>query len=301
MLQFDNDDRPLIPCKTIVKTLLFTRYTAAAAMKKIIGLTVFSALLLVCTGLVVLHRTRTVIVEEKRITRYHCEQCKNPTSLNAPVLSFDAIDKTNNAKNFSPVIISLSPNTYIPTIETERLLFRQISMADLQPLHEILACVENAQSNTWKTHKDITETKEFIADMLAEYQLGKAAVWAVIDKTSGAMIGTARFVEWVPAHKRAVIGWTVHSPYWSRGYGTEIAKMLIEYGMKYLNLNRIEIIVRVDNQASSRIAQKAGMSHECRFRDHWLLKDEWLTFDQYAIVRQEIAHTLATPTPKVAS
>ncbi|MGD1997422.1 MAG: GNAT family N-acetyltransferase [Candidatus Dependentiae bacterium] len=223
---------------------------------------------------------------------YRCEKCGTPTALNAPEGNLCDVDKTNNADNFHPVITSVTPDMFVPIIETTRLRFRRMNNDDLQRLHTMYSRTEVAQSNTWQPYETIADTQKMLDESISDYRKGKKAAWIVEEKHSGEMVGTARFVMWYPRDQRAVLGWSIDSPYWGYGYGTECARMLIEYGAKYLNINRMQAIVRLDNAASRRVAIKAGMSHHARLRDHWFLKGEWLTFDQYAILRSEIAHKL---------
>ena len=225
-------------------------------------------------------------------TRYECEKCGKITAMNVPHGSLRTIDKTNNADNFEPVITAVTPDPYLPIIETARLRFRPLHQEDKQRLFEIYSRNENAQSNNFKMHVTPDDTQKMLDETIEKYRKGTGAAWVVIDRATGELIGTARYVAWYSKDQRAVLGWTIDAPYTGRGFGTETARMLIEYGAKYLNINRMQVIIRLDNVGSTRVAIKAGMSHHCRLRDHWLFRGEWISFEQYAILRHEIAHKL---------
>jgi len=77
--------------------------------------------------------------------------------------------------------------------------------------------------------------------------------------------------------------------YWSRGYGTEAARLIIRYGFEQLNLHRIGSGAIGFNERSIRMHKRVGFTEEGRqrqaifkngaFQDHVLfgfLRDEWL-------------------------
>jgi len=76
--------------------------------------------------------------------------------------------------------------------------------------------------------------------------------------------------------------------YWSKGYGTEAAQLLIRYGFEQLNLHRISSGAISFNERSLRLHRRVGFKEEERqreamfkngkFHDHvmfGLLRDEW--------------------------
>ena len=53
---------------------------------------------------------------------------------------------------------------------------------------------------------------------------------------------------------------------WNKGYGTEVMRLLVQYGFESLNLNRVYLRVDEDNLGGIRAYEKAGFVHEGRFR-----------------------------------
>ncbi len=75
---------------------------------------------------------------------------------------------------------------------------------------------------------------------------------------------------------------------WGKGYGTEAMRLMVDYGFRQLNLNRIYLHVFETNPAGIRSYEKAGFSLEGRLREarftdgHYIdilvmsiLKSEW--------------------------
>ncbi len=53
---------------------------------------------------------------------------------------------------------------------------------------------------------------------------------------------------------------------WNKGYGTEVMRLLLEFGFGTMNLNRIYLRVDAANKGGIRAYEKAGFVHEGRFR-----------------------------------
>jgi len=63
---------------------------------------------------------------------------------------------------------------------------------------------------------------------------------------------------------KAEIGYVFGRPYWNQGYATEILQHWIDWGLAQENIHRISAFCDVDNTASARVMQKAGMALEGR-------------------------------------
>ena len=64
------------------------------------------------------------------------------------------------------------------------------------------------------------------------------------------------------ALRGAHIGYWIDRNYANRGYTTQAVKVLTDFGFETLGLHRIEINVRPENEASCRVAEKAGYHFE---------------------------------------
>lgn len=69
-------------------------------------------------------------------------------------------------------------------------------------------------------------------------------------------------------HGRAELGYWVGVPYWGRGYATEAAEAIIDFGFTELGLTRIYAQRYARNPASGRVLEKLGMRREGTLRSH---------------------------------
>jgi RimJ/RimL family protein N-acetyltransferase len=81
-------------------------------------------------------------------------------------------------------------------------------------------------------------------------------------------------------HARAEIGYWTAKSYWGRGFCTEAATAVLEYGFTALSLNRIQASVLPRNPASRRVLEKLGMQCEGLLRQyirkHEIYEDLWM-------------------------
>jgi RimJ/RimL family protein N-acetyltransferase len=77
---------------------------------------------------------------------------------------------------------------------------------------------------------------------------------------------------------------------WARGRGvmTRAVRMLAEWAFEEFALRRIEIIVATENRASSRVAEKAGFTHEGVLRQYRENKGIWRDHDMWSLLRDEV-------------
>jgi [ribosomal protein S5]-alanine N-acetyltransferase len=60
-----------------------------------------------------------------------------------------------------------------------------------------------------------------------------------------------------------------------KGIATDVAKLLIDFGFKELNLHRIYATCDSRNIGSSKVLEKIGMIKEGRIHEDMLVKDDW--------------------------
>lgn len=75
--------------------------------------------------------------------------------------------------------------------------------------------------------------------------------------------------------------------YWSKGYGTEAAKLVINYGFQQLNLHRIYSTAVAFNERSIKLHKKVGFREEGRLRQAMFKNGQYHDLVQFGILREE--------------
>lgn len=75
--------------------------------------------------------------------------------------------------------------------------------------------------------------------------------------------------------------------YWNRGYGTEAARLMVDYGFGELNLHRINSTVFEFNERSRRMHLRVGFTEEGRQREMIYRKGRYWDLVILGILREE--------------
>lgn len=184
----------------------------------------------------------------------------------------------------------------LPTLETERLLLRKITLEDAWDMHYYGSNENVSKYVTWETHKSLSDTREFIEFVLTKYENKKIAPWGIEYKENGKLIGTIDFVSWQLKHNIAEIGYVLSQDYWGKGITTEAAKEVIKFGFENMDLVRIQARCDIENIGSARVMEKVGMTFEGVIRKGIFVKSKHRDIKMYSIINEEIS---TIPKPKI--
>ena len=145
-------------------------------------------------------------------------------------------------------------------ITAGRLHLRPWHEADASALQRLLDDPEIAR---WTPHPSpyrLEHARERIARDAGHWQAGTRAELAVLDSTTGELLGTAGFYRISGADAEA--GWTTAAPARGQGVAADAVSALCRWGFSELGLQRVHAAVRVGNWASRRVAEKAAFRFE---------------------------------------
>ncbi len=146
-------------------------------------------------------------------------------------------------------------------IETERLILRHLTMADLDALAALYADPEVRRyfPEGTQTYEQTREELEWITDVYyGRYGYG---LWATILKESGAFIGRCGLLPTeIGGRTEVEVAYLLDKNYWGRGLATEAARAIVEYAFATLPVDRVLCIFEPENTASRRVAAKVGMT-----------------------------------------
>ena len=147
------------------------------------------------------------------------------------------------------------------TVETDRLILRPWTAADLDPLAAIFAAPAFWH---FPFRRGFTrdETEQFLERQFDHWATHGFGSWAAELKDGRRLIGYIGLAvpTWLPQVMPAVeVGWRLHPDHWGRGLATEGGRASIRYGFEELALERIIAIVMPENVASRRVISRLGM------------------------------------------
>jgi ribosomal-protein-alanine N-acetyltransferase len=171
-------------------------------------------------------------------------------------------------------------------IETDLLVLRLPVLKDARSLFQNYAR-DPAVTRflTWRPHIPIAQTSEFLAGCLQAWRDERRFPYVICFKSSGLVIG---MIEIRLDGFKAEVGYAVGRAYWGKGYMTEALRALLVWAMAQPSIYRVWAVCDVDNIASARVMEKAGMQCEGilhRYIIHPSMSEEPRDCYLYAIVK----------------
>lgn len=143
-------------------------------------------------------------------------------------------------------------------LETKRLILKPIALSHLDDLFALRSdpnVMKYIGHGTIQTKKEV---EDFIKSSLGYYEKYNLDFFSVFEKETGEFVGQAGLFHF---NFDIELAYRLHEKYWYRGYATELAKALIDYGFNKLSLPKIIAIVHPKNERSRRVMEKSGMSY----------------------------------------
>lgn len=133
------------------------------------------------------------------------------------------------------------------------------------------------------------DMQSFVRTALNEQNAGTSLPFATIQQESGLPVGSTRFMNMVPEHKRVEIGSTWIAPQWQRTFvNTEAKLLMMRHAFEIWNCNRVELKTNSRNRQSREAIARIGGVEEGTLRRHMVNADGSLRDTVYfSILREE--------------
>lgn len=89
-------------------------------------------------------------------------------------------------------------------------------------------------------------------------------------------------------NRHANLGYWLRTDRTGRGWATRATVLLARHGLTRLGLERVEILMVVENEASRRVAERAGATFEGTLRHRFLLHGVYHDAHLYSLIRTDI-------------
>jgi RimJ/RimL family protein N-acetyltransferase len=156
-----------------------------------------------------------------------------------------------------------------PTLETARLLLRPFALADFDAVAAYWGDPVVARWTRGGRAIARGEAWQRFLQHPGHWALMGYGFWALEEKSTGAMIGEAGFIDLKRDYDRLVndvpeIGWVIAPAAQGKGYATEAAKACLVWGASHFGPIRVIAAVNIENRPSIRVAEKCGFTEVLR-------------------------------------
>jgi [ribosomal protein S5]-alanine N-acetyltransferase len=144
-------------------------------------------------------------------------------------------------------------------LATPRLVLREFCAEDVDALARVISDRETMRF--YPEPFDRNAVEEWIARNRRRYVTNGHGLWGMIFKASGELIGDCGLtVQEVDGVDEIEIGYHVRRDLWGQGLATEAARACRDFGFTRLPVEHLISLIRPENLASRRVAEKNGMT-----------------------------------------
>lgn len=178
-------------------------------------------------------------------------------------------------------------------LRTNRLLIADVSLDYLNEIHALHSFPETDEFNTLGIPGNISVTKDLMLSWLEKQEAEPRMSYIFCIK----LIETNQFIGLIALnfgklhYKIAEVWYKIHPAHWRKGYATEALSEILKLGFEKLKLHRIEAGCAVNNLASIKVLEKAGMTREGRKRQILPIRGEWCDNYFYSILEDEFSQS----------
>lgn len=190
----------------------------------------------------------------------------------------------NREREIREEVVPLPP---LP-IRTPGLEIRDLVDGDFEAVHRYASDPEVTRFLSWGPNREedsrgflVQARKHAVERPRQQFEL------AVVDRASGELIGGCGLHLRREAFREYETGYCLARDWWGRGIGSQVARLVVDFGFRSLRAHRIYAQVFPDNTASMRILERLGFRSEARLRRDSFVRGEWHDTLVYAILEED--------------
>jgi [ribosomal protein S5]-alanine N-acetyltransferase len=176
---------------------------------------------------------------------------------------------------------------HFPTLESERLVLREITAADADDLFNIFSDQETMQYWSCRPYTSIVQAQKLIESLTETTRQEIGIHWAITLRGENRLIGRCGYNEWRKQHRRGEISYIIARNDWGKGIAREALHLILDYGFREMNLHSIEAGVTPGNEGSTRMLERLGFRLEGHLRESYFAEDHFVDSLIYSLLRQD--------------
>ncbi len=139
-----------------------------------------------------------------------------------------------------------------PTLESDRVLLRPLMQNDFEALYAVASDPE-----IWAQHPAHDRWKRTVFDAFFRDAMASKSAFAVVDRSSGDLIGSSRYNGFDAVEREVEIGWTfLARSHWGGETNRAIKQLMLDHAFRFVDT--VIFWVGEDNIRSRRAVEKLG-------------------------------------------
>jgi len=173
------------------------------------------------------------------------------------------------------------------TFRTTRLTLRAPLIEDAPILFDHYASKPHIPKYmSWVAHTHVDQTTAFLKHCIAGWE--ERSNFEYVIELDGAARNPIGMIGMHPLKHGLTFGYVIAEAFWNQGVASEALRTLVDWSLKQPNIYRAQAFCDVENPASARVMEKAGLTLEGTLRRYFVhpnISDEPRDSLMYAKVR----------------
>lgn len=155
---------------------------------------------------------------------------------------------------------------------------RLVRLEPLSVRHRQGLCDAIRDGDLWTLHVTLVphpdEIDLFLSNAEQAHATGDGLAFATIDRVTGRVAGSTRFMRADVRNRRVEVGFTFLGSSWQRtGLNTEAKLLMLTHAFETLEMNRVELLTDYLNDKSRRAILGLGAKEEGLLRSHMIMRN----------------------------
>jgi ribosomal-protein-alanine N-acetyltransferase len=180
----------------------------------------------------------------------------------------------------------LSPNfSPFPELTTERLLLRQMTLADAPAVQHLRSNPDVMQYINRPLTHTLEQAEAWVGMIISNLEKNEGINWCICLKESPTEhVGNIGLWRIEKENYRAEIGYMLEPRLHGKGIITEALRRVVEYGFTDMGLHSIEGRIDPRNSASASVLKKGGFVQEAHFKENYCLRGDFVDTAVYSLL-----------------
>jgi RimJ/RimL family protein N-acetyltransferase len=161
-----------------------------------------------------------------------------------------------------------------PPLDDGNVALRQWRAGDLRALVEAVQDPEVPRWTAVPTHYGEHDGREYLARAEIDRRSGRELTLAVVDSGDGTLLGSCGLARFDWQDRKVEVGYWVAAAARRRSVGSRATGLLSRWAISSLGMDRVELLANPMNEASQRLAERAGFTREGLLRAYRRRKGE---------------------------
>lgn len=174
--------------------------------------------------------------------------------------------------------------TPFPTLESQRLLLRQITPADVDQVYSIRSDAATMKYIPRPLAKNKQDALDHIQAITKGLEESESIAWAITFKDDDRLVGIICLLRMQLKNFRTEMGYVLHPNYHGKGIMDEAVKLVINYAFNVLKFHSIEAVIDPDNLASEKVLLKNNFVKEGHLKENEFYEGRFLDTIIYSLL-----------------